>query len=194
MRQIDRDKILKSLSELREKIFNKEVEYVDLQSLLTVTLQWFEYYQGKQDYWKMVDLYKKLIKEELSEISDAWVNKDMVALLDWYVDYLWVQIWYIWFYINKNNENTISDNKEQIILEEVTKEFNLALDKIIIPAGLFTLAWLEVAYSNWTKSLELRDENDEEGKVGKVIKGKDYKEPELDKIFKVVQEMNKTKQ
>jgi len=185
MNKINRDKILESLTKAREDIIDKWWELnIDLQSLLTITLQWFEYYQGNQNFSDMRDLYKKLITEELWEISEAWLNKDIIEVLDWLVDYLWVQVWYIWFDVNHRNKDVVSDNKNEIILEELTEAFNSVLDKIIIPSNLFQLAWLEIAYSNWTKSLELRDESDEEGKVGKVIKGKDYKKPDLEKVFK----------
>ena len=176
--------IKESIEKIRNEIYEwkRELHTLDLNFLLQITLQWFDCYQWEEPLEKMVWLYKALIKEELDEASEAWYNMDIVELLDAYVDYLWVTIWYIWFKALRDNENVI-EWKDKYILNEVTEWVNELLEKIIVPKGLFSLAWLEIAYSNWTKSLEKRDENDPEGKAGKIIKWPNYVKPDLNKVF-----------
>lgn len=180
-KNINRDTVLDWLKLLRWQVLDGHIEAIDVPKLMTLTIQWFDYYQGERDIVEMKDLYKELIHEELTEVSVAWYDKDVIEILDWYVDYLWVSLWYIWFNTLKNNENIIEP--DAAILEEVTEEFNKVLDTIIVPWDLFLTAWLEIAYSNWTKSLELRDETDPEWKIWKVIKWKDYVKPDLENVF-----------
>jgi len=182
--------LLKEIKNYREKVYSweKELHHIDLNHLLQFTLNWFKVYQWDEDLQKMRDLYKKLVKEELSEISQAWYNKDIIELLDWYVDYLWVTIWYIYFDLLYSYKDVV--DWEDALVEEMTERINELLKTIIIPKDLFSLAWLEVAYSNWTKSLEKRDESDPEWKAWKIIKWPSFVKPDLKKVFNFLRNKN----
>ena len=180
--------MFKEIKKVRNEIYKWEVslDKLDIWDLVRATREWFNYYQGKEDAKAMVELYSKLIDEEREEIQVASRNWDMIEFLDWIIDYTWVTIWFMHFGAKMHDEEESEEVNKRIWQTAIMILWGSFIDWDIIK-----LSWLEIAYSNWTKSLELRDESDVEGKVGKVIKGDKYKKPNLKKVFKALKTEDK---
>ncbi len=156
-----RQEWLNKLGELRQ---NNSLP-VDIEKiLLQAVIDWFEYFQWDEDREKMTMLYSKLIVEEMEEIYNAWYDKDIIGLIDGYIDQFWVMLWYDYFAGQKIEENYIEEYRQ----------------KKDIPYELFYRWLIEVAYSNWTKS---REKIQDWEKKGKIIKGKDFVKPDWDFVF-----------
>jgi len=180
--------MLKEIKDVRDILFKWEEDLwkLNVWDLIKSTRDWFDYYQKDQDPEAMVELYWKLIDEEREEIQVASREWDMIEFLDWVIDYVWVTIWFMHFWAKAN---WTSDDEE--VNKRIWQTAILILWGSFIDWDVIKLAWLEIAYSNWTKSLELRDDSDEEWKVWKVIKGKWYKKPNLKKVFKALKSVEK---
>ena len=172
------------IKEVLDKVYNWETELLNdiyAEDLIDITIDWFKHYQWDEDSKKMMDLYEKLIDEEWNETVNAWRNKDIVEVLDWICDYVWVTTWYIYFW-HKNVEEK-DRVEERDLVRNAARQLVLRSAWAFIPFDLFKVAYLEVAYSNWTKSLEKRKEDDPEWKVWKVIKWENFVKPDLNRVF-----------
>ena len=129
---------------------------------------WFDYYQNTEDRMKMIRLYDKLIEEETCEIKEAVFNQDLFEILDGIIDKLWVEAWQD-FFIYWYRWLGITIWRFEKICQ-------------YLPEDLIKLWILEVAYSNWTKSLEKQKDWE---KVWKIIKGPNFKKPDWNRVFKL---------
>jgi len=185
--------MLKEIKDLRNSLlkWEEDLSKLTIDDLLLATRKWFDHYQKDQDPEAMVELYSKLIDEEREETINAWRNWDIIEVLDWIIDYAWVMTWFMHFGEKLARSKWEETASEEEVNRRIWQTVIMMLWWTMCDWELIKLAWLEVAYSNWTKSLELRDESDEEWKVWKVIKGKWYKKPNLKKVFKSLKSVEK---
>ena len=170
---------LNDLKETIDAIYEKweSLDKLYWDSLVETTLDWFKYYQWNEDPDKMVKLYEELIKEEREEIYDAWKNKDIIEVLDWIVDYIWVNLWHMYFRFKRGD---YKDLKEEEFIRKALHTSIIVLSGTMVEHNILKLAWLEILYSNWTKSL---DKKKTWKKKWKIIKGENYVAPDLEKVF-----------
>ena len=185
--------MLKEIKKVREEIlnWNTDINKLTFEDLFNATIEWFKHYQWDEDSKKMVELYSKLIDEEREETTQAWIDWDIIEVLDWIIDYVWVSLWFVYFGREEKIKEWVEVSTEEEFKKSAIRTMIMILWWTFTDWDLVKLAWLEVAYSNWTKPLEKRWEDDEEWKVGKVIKWKDFVKPDLKKVFEVLKKENK---
>ncbi len=131
-------------------------------------MKWFDEFQWDQDETKMLELYLKLIEEEVDELDEAIKNKDLVEILDAIWDIVFVANWYMFFgwewrkwmetvqfAFNTLSLTNLEQNKYADFLDEL---MNVICD------------------SNFTKT---KDKQTEWEKVGKIIKWNNFQEPKI---------------
>lgn len=177
--------MLKELKKIRKILLNWEepISKLTIEDLLKATRDWFEHYQGKENPNKMLELYSKLIDEELEETRLASKQWDFVEYLDGVIDYVWVTIWFMHFGEKVARLKWQETAEPEEVNRRIWQTATMILGSTLMDWDLIKLAWLEVAYSNWTKSLELQWEWE---KVGKVIKWEKFKKPDLKKVIKFI--------
>ena len=127
-----------------------------------------------QEEWK--ELYTKLFLEETWEKIKALQEKNLVEYLDWIWDSIWTNALRISFHYSYWETITLLD----YIFKELNSEFLKNLTYDFIYYQIIDDILSEIADSNFSKSLELQKEWE---KIWKVIKGENYKPPNLQKII-----------
>jgi len=136
-------------------------------------VNWIKNYQPNLSGIDGEDLYFNLIWEELGEMQEAFMRKDVVEYLDGVVDYFWVSIWRSLFCDKADQGDVLW------IITEIKDFLKNICDRYEDIESVFDEAFEEVLKSNNSKSLELQESGE---KKNKVIKWKDFVAPDLQKI------------
>lgn len=153
-----------SLEDIREKYSTEDLfDFVGVYP---------KHYQPDLKEIEVIELYGKLVNEEINELKQATKEKNIVEILDWIVDTLWV------YHISCiYGGDILKASINQLFHSEMAELFHYTNEKLLheLLSALI--------YSNYSKSLELEKDGE---KKGKIIKGDNFKpmEPYLQEIIK----------
>lgn len=146
---------------------------------LTQITNWFEKYQPivtAEEKLEMYKLYEKLIEEEYAELDKAYKEQDLVEFLDALWDTLWVILWQIYF----SDDTCMTEKLDFYLRTTISLLAHNTEYKRVTWYNLINEILEEIISSNYSKSLEQQTDWE---KKWKIIKGKNFKKPDLQKII-----------